>query len=254
MKKQHRQQDKSKATKSKNAKSTKIGKKVKPDNKIHRHPLFGDVPLLEKIYVAPNGQTYPYTVFDLDYKPKIPFGAIRGNVQAQIFSPFTMPIYFYVDETITCVQCRNEFIFWAREQQYWYEVLKFGLRARAIRCPTCRKKNRTENTFETQLTQLHQEHKQSPQDPDVMIAIAETICSYYEKFQKGKLSSAVIFARQALKTDPKYFEGLYWEAIAQHYLNKPEKANALLLKFLEKASGVPRCRKLVRKAKAIVNQ
>ncbi len=102
------------------------------------------------------------------------------------------------------------------------------------------------------MTQLHQEHKERPHDPDVIAAIAETICLYYEKFQKGKLSSAVTFARPALKTDPKYFEGLYWEAIAQQFLNKPEKTNVLLLKFVERASGVARCKKLVRKAKVML--
>ncbi len=71
---QHRSQSKPNTnTKSNKKPSTKI---AKPVTKIVYHPLLGDVPMLEKTFVAPNGKTYPYTVFDPDFKPKMPVGAM----------------------------------------------------------------------------------------------------------------------------------------------------------------------------------
>lgn len=48
-------------------------------------------------------------------------------------------ITHYFDVTRRCVDCERMFIFFAEEQRYWYEILRFKLDADCIRCIECRK-------------------------------------------------------------------------------------------------------------------
>jgi hypothetical protein len=65
-----------------------------------------------------------------------PASAIPADIKRQNFS--TMPRRCYVDVLKTCVDCQRDFIFFAREQQHWYEVLGFYVDADCVRCPACR--------------------------------------------------------------------------------------------------------------------
>lgn len=187
-------------------------------------------------------------------KPKIPYGALPGNVELQVFCSFChTPKYYYLDRERTCVQCGQEFIFSAKEQKFWYETLKFNFRSEAIRCLHCRKSKRNENALQNQLNLSHQNLKKSPNDPYAMLAVVEALCLYHEKLNKGKLSEAITLARKSFKVDPRCYESLYWEAIAQKLSNHQEQAHALFEKFIEKSSAIPRCKNLVRKAKMALN-
>jgi hypothetical protein len=66
-----------------------------------------------------------------------PVSAIPADIRRQNFS--TMARGCYVDILKTCVDCERAFLFFAREQQHWYEVLGFYVDADCVRCPACRK-------------------------------------------------------------------------------------------------------------------
>jgi len=70
-----------------------------------------------------------------------PETAIPANVQKQNFS--CIPRGWYVDILKNCRDCRRQFIFYAAEQQYWYEELGFTIDADCVRCPVCRKADQT---------------------------------------------------------------------------------------------------------------
>jgi hypothetical protein len=187
-------------------------------------------------------------------KPKIPYGALPGNIELQVFCSFChIPKYYYLDRERTCVQCGQDFIFSAKEQKFWYETLKFNFNSEAIRCMTCRKSKRTENSLQNQLSLSHKNYKTHPNDPYAMLAVVEALCLYHERFNKGKLSEAITLSRKALKVDTKCYEGLYWEGIAQKLSYHQDRANALFEKFIEKANHIARCKNLVRKAKVALN-
>jgi hypothetical protein len=67
--------------------------------------------------------------------------AIPANLQKQNYN--MIPCGWYVDVLKTCRDCRRRFIFYAVEQQHWYEVLGFKLDADCVRCPECRKTDQT---------------------------------------------------------------------------------------------------------------
>ncbi|MFN0051249.1 MAG: zinc-ribbon domain-containing protein [Planctomycetales bacterium] len=54
------------------------------------------------------------------------------------------PPEFYEDISFVCVNCGRHEVWTAAQQQWWYEVAKGSIYARAIRCRACRKKRLTE--------------------------------------------------------------------------------------------------------------
>jgi hypothetical protein len=72
--------------------------------------------------------------------PRIAGTAIRADPTRQK-SP-TVPVTHYYDLEKICRNCKRPFIFFAEEQQYWYETMRFPLEADCVRCPECRKKER----------------------------------------------------------------------------------------------------------------
>jgi Probable zinc-ribbon domain len=86
----------------------------------HRHPLYGEIPLIERKSAGRDGRVYTWLEYDPDFEPKLPHGAVRGDVGAQVLCcGHHVPRYFYVDEERVCRQCGASFVFAAREQKFW---------------------------------------------------------------------------------------------------------------------------------------
>lgn len=67
--------------------------------------------------------------------------AIAARPEQQTYCDYP-PYLAYFDWTCRCLDCQNDFVFSAREQQYWYEERKFWVQSRPIRCLACRRKAR----------------------------------------------------------------------------------------------------------------
>jgi len=52
---------------------------------------------------------------------------------------YTVPRTYYVDILRQCRGCKRPFVFYAREQKYWYETLGFDISADCLHCPECRR-------------------------------------------------------------------------------------------------------------------
>ncbi|MBK8597364.1 MAG: zinc-ribbon domain-containing protein [Holophagales bacterium] len=101
-----------------------------------RHPVYGEVPIVPG--PGASGGTGRLWLYDPDYRPDLPSGAVRGDPRRQLFC-CDVPRYFYVDLDRTCRDCGAPFVFSAREQKHWYETLGFRLDASAVRCLPCRR-------------------------------------------------------------------------------------------------------------------
>jgi hypothetical protein len=97
------------------------------------HPRFG-------ARSVPSGFDVPRElirrVYCYDRPPVFPDSAIPADVSRQNYS--VVPRACYVDILKTCHRCDRQFIFFAREQRYWYEDLGFWVDAQCIHCPECR--------------------------------------------------------------------------------------------------------------------
>jgi hypothetical protein len=66
--------------------------------------------------------------------------AQRADTSKQTFT--VCPRHWYIDAAFHCVDCGSEFVFSAKEQQFWYEERKFYVDSQPNRCVACRKKER----------------------------------------------------------------------------------------------------------------
>jgi hypothetical protein len=67
--------------------------------------------------------------------------AIAAKPWLQVYG-LSYPYYAYYDVKYTCEDCATTFTFSAKEQQYWYETLKFIIDSRPKQCLACRRKRR----------------------------------------------------------------------------------------------------------------
>lgn len=98
------------------------------------HPRFGDK-------VVPSGYEASLGEIRNSYwgyrsATVFPESAIPADTTKQNFSVF--PRGYYVDMLKRCRECGRPFLFFAREQQYWYETLGFYIDADCADCPECR--------------------------------------------------------------------------------------------------------------------
>ena len=98
------------------------------------HPRFGS-------RSVPSGFDVPRAliraVYCYDRPPVFPESAIPADISRQHFSVQPRPCY--VDMMLQCHRCNRPFIFFAREQRFWYEDLGFWVDAQCIQCPECRR-------------------------------------------------------------------------------------------------------------------
>jgi hypothetical protein len=67
----------------------------------------------------------------LDYE-----SAVKADIAKQDYT--VCPRYWYIEATLRCVRCGNEFMFSVDEQRFWYEELRFWVDSRPTRCAPCR--------------------------------------------------------------------------------------------------------------------
>lgn len=215
------------------------------------HPLFGDIPLIEHRVAFANGKEIVYYEADPNYEPPLPPGAIRGNVHKQRFcSAHNIGKYFYVDEQRTCVQCNQDFIFSAKEQRFWYEVLDFHLDTRGLRCLKCRRQRRSDNALRQQIGAARKELRTNADDPRALLDLASASVRLREREGHGDLDEAISAARKAGDLWRDSAEPSFWEAKAQQLAGREQKAAPLFVRFLERARKVHRLAKLVAEAES----
>ena len=72
----------------------------------------------------------------------MPPGAIKADLSKQAPHNSYGPPMWYVDQKRNCRDCGQEFVWTAKKQQHWFEVLKLPIQVQALRCPTCSRKVR----------------------------------------------------------------------------------------------------------------
>jgi hypothetical protein len=223
--------------KSKRNKPTKTA--VAAERRWSRHPLYGNIPLIRRATVGRDGQTYEWWEYDPTFSPRIPKGAVPGDVSKQVFcSACHEPKYFYVDETRTCVQCGSRFTFSGTEQKYWYETRKFNFSSVPIRCKNCRRLRRSEHAMREEIARARQATRDAPTDPSAHLALARAIVEYHERTGAARLADAVAAARKAAKLWRDAPDASLWEGVAHARAGRAKQARERLSEFLNRAQNV----------------
>jgi len=116
------------------------------------HPRYGKAPTLcgEKLSRAASFGIYQYQPAWL-----FPASRIRANESKQNYS--VVPRTEYFDALCHCRDCRRWFIFFAKEQQYWFEELRFFVDSCCVHCPACRHLRRQRHREEQEFASLQKE-------------------------------------------------------------------------------------------------
>jgi Probable zinc-ribbon domain len=225
-------------------------KEHRADIKYEERPLYGDIPLVAREFRDRRGQPYVIYDYDLKYTPKLPRGAVRGDVRKQnLCFACHAPKYFYVDEEKICIQCGLRFMFAAEEQKFWYESLRFYGTSVAIRCPVCRRKQRTEKALVAQIALARSALKSDPDDAAALLIVAEAIVRYHQRTQRGNLDEAISSARRVRKLAPPVSEAVFWKAISHLQSGRREKARQAMEVFVRSPGRSKRHRDLLKEAK-----
>jgi len=214
------------------------GAAPRPSLPTRRHPLFGAVPIVPGPSAGEPGRLW---VFDPDYRPPLPPGAVRGDPRRQLFC-CDVPRYFYVDLAQSCRSCGSPFVFSAREQRHWYETLGFRLDASAVRCLPCRRAFRRDRGLSRALADASRALAEGPLHPPAVLAYARAAVAYARRHGHGPLDAALGALRALRKAVPAVAESLYWEGRCQEAAGRPARAAEAWERFVAAARtrAVPR--------------
>jgi hypothetical protein len=176
-------------------------------------------------------------VYDPDYRPTLPPGAVRGDPRRQLFC-CDVPRYFYVDLPRTCRDCGADFVFSAREQRHWYETLGFRLDARAVRCLPCRRAFRRDRGLSRALADASRALAEGPLHPPAVLAYARAVVAHAERFGHAPLDAALGALRALRKAVPAAGEAFFWEGRCHEAAGRAGRAAEAFRRSLA-VPGVP---------------
>lgn len=109
---------------------------MQAEKKYMPHPSYGDQPMDSGVTISRADIESAHW----SYKQEIyfPQSAIWANIEKQNYGYH--PRRVYVDIAKRCQSCDSLFIFYAKEQQFWYEKLGFYVDSDCHHCTSCRPK------------------------------------------------------------------------------------------------------------------
>ena len=128
-----------------------------------------------------------------------PETALIADTERQNFSIY--PRKYYVDVLRSCRTCHRPFIFFAKEQRYWFETLRFFVDADCVHCPDCRRESRKVQRRLRRYSDLLA--KSEPTRKELMFLVEDGTYLLAQGVLKN-LSSLGSVKNQAIKYIPEY--------------------------------------------------
>ncbi|MEM5508305.1 zinc-ribbon domain containing protein [Pseudoalteromonas sp. AS71] len=99
------------------------------------HPRYGDKPIVSNTSSTIEAiENAHWRYSSLKYFPNT---VILADIKKQNYAIYPRALYVDIEEK--CGTCSKAFIFFAQEQQYWFEVLGFWVDSHCTHCFECRK-------------------------------------------------------------------------------------------------------------------
>jgi len=124
------------------------------------HPRYGNEPIKSGFNFTK--EEIDHSFWGYQWLNYFPYTAIPANIEKQNYS--TYPRSLYVDIEASCEVCNRLFIFFAKEQQYWYEELGFYVDASCNRCTDCRKNDQKIRSMQLEYELLNANPNRSEKD------------------------------------------------------------------------------------------
>jgi len=153
-------------------------KRIRTKNYVE-HPRYGKYPIISTYRFSKEAidlAHWRYSKLKYFLKTAIPADVVKQNYAIY-------PRSIYVDIEEHCEMCGRPFIFFAKEQQYWFEVLKFWVDAHCTRCIHCRKKQQHIRFMQQKYEQLKTKAQRCSQEQRQLKQLA------LELYQLGFITS-----------------------------------------------------------------
>lgn len=126
------------------------------------HPRYGKGPRLTGLDVADSLDGSVYCHWHSPPGVRVPSTAVAADVSRQ--AKATLHVTHYFDAKRVCRKCERPFLFFAEEQKYWYEDLRFPLEADCLDCHPCRKDEQRLRAIRKKYDALLEEATRTPMD------------------------------------------------------------------------------------------
>jgi len=128
-----------------------------------------------------------------------PETVLAANTEKQNYALY--PRKYYVDVERICRTCDRPFLFFAREQRYWFETLRFFVDADCVFCPECRRASRAVQRRLRRYSDLYA--KPEPSRKELMFTVDDAIFLVEHGVLKN-LSNVGAMKNRAAKVIPEY--------------------------------------------------
>jgi hypothetical protein len=128
-----------------------------------------------------------------------PESVLLAQTEKQNFAIY--PRKYYVDVLRCCLTCHRPFIFFAREQRYWFETLRFFVDADCVYCPECRRESRVVQRRLRRYSDLFAKNERTRKE--LMFLVDDTAYLLARGVLRN-LNNAGLVKNRALKDIPEY--------------------------------------------------
>jgi hypothetical protein len=168
------------------------------------HPRYGKLPIFTGLNHDPN-RYGNFIHWHSNHDCRIPDTAILADISRQHHA--TVRVSHYYDVKRVCLDCKSPYLFFAEEQQFWYEVLGMNLEADCVYCYDCRKlkraHKRAQKLQQSRYIELcHQQTRSSEEDLEWL----ELYCTQSVKRSKQEARQILDKLSKISKIDPARLE------------------------------------------------
>jgi hypothetical protein len=161
------------------------------------HPRYGSTPIRSGFAVAESELRRGYWRLRTD--TLFPETALPADISKQVYGGF--PRSYYVDVLRNCRNCKRPFIFFAKEQRYWFETLRFFVDADCVLCPECRRASRV---LQRRLRRYSDLHAKSSLDDAELCRLIDDATYLVERDVLKNLSTVGAVKNRAREQVPGY--------------------------------------------------
>jgi hypothetical protein len=161
------------------------------------HPRYGALPHTSGIAVSEEEIREGF--WSLRRETMFPESVLVARTEEQNYAVF--PRRYYVDVLRSCRSCCRKFIFFAKEQRYWFETLKFFVDADCVLCPDCR---RTSRLVQRRVRRYSDLMKRKARTMDELQTLVDDATYLFEHGTLRNVSILGALKNEARKSIPEY--------------------------------------------------
>jgi len=161
------------------------------------HPRYGASPRTSGLKVSESELRQGF--WRLSRDTIFPETVLLANAEKQNYAIY--PRKYYVDVLRECRACHRPFIFFAREQRYWFETLRFFVDADCVLCVACRRESRVVQRRLRRYSDLFAKKSPSPKE---LMFLVDDAAYLLERGALKNLSNVGSVKNRAVKLIPEY--------------------------------------------------